>query len=441
MAMKRPLDETHDRSLRSWVDSANREGSDFPIQNLPFGVFRPASGGDARIGVAVGDSVLDLRELAGAGWLDASLVECCAAGTLNALMAAGPDAALALRRRLSRLLREGNGEISDSDSLLHDRDDVEMLLPATIGDYTDFYASIHHATNVGSMFRPESPLLPNYKWIPVGYHGRASTVVVSGSEIRRPLGQTMSDGADAPVFGPTKMLDYELEVGFFVGGGNPGARPIPIGTAERHVFGMCLVNDWSARDVQKWEYQPLGPFLAKSFATSVSPWVITMEALAPFRVAAFARPDGDPQPLPHLFDKDDQRLGAVDLRLEAYIASAQMREKGMADHQLSGGDFRDMYWTIAQMLSHHASNGCQLRPGDLLASGTVSGPEQDNRGCLLELTWRGSEPIVLPTGEERKFLADGDELILRGSCERKGATRIGFGECRGVVLPAFLAPG
>ncbi|HEX9639883.1 MAG TPA: fumarylacetoacetase, partial [Candidatus Krumholzibacteria bacterium] len=313
--MKRPLDETHDRSLRSWVDSANREGSDFPIQNLPFGVFRPASGGDARIGVAVGDSVLDLRELAGAGWLDASLVECCAAGTLNALMAAGPDAALALRRRLSRLLREGNGEISDSDSLLHDRDDVEMLLPATIGDYTDFYASIHHATNVGSMFRPESPLLPNYKWIPVGYHGRASTVVVSGSEIRRPLGQTMSDGADAPVFGPTKMLDYELEVGFFVGGGNPGARPIPIGTAERHVFGMCLVNDWSARDVQKWEYQPLGPFLAKSFATSVSPWVITMEALAPFRVAAFARPDGDPQPLPHLFDKDDQRLGAVDLRL------------------------------------------------------------------------------------------------------------------------------
>ncbi|MGB8775074.1 MAG: fumarylacetoacetase, partial [Terriglobales bacterium] len=313
--------------------------------------------------------------------------------------------------------------------------DVDMLLPAFVCDYTDFYASIFHATNVGKLFRTDNPLLPNYKYIPIGYHGRASSLVPSGTHVRRPCGQTR-DGDAAPKFGPTKALDYELEVGFFVSGANKLGETVPIADAEEHIFGICLVNDWSARDIQAWEYQPLGPFLAKSFATSLSPWVVTMEALAPFRTAAFARAEGDPAPLPYLFDVNDQEHGSLDLSLEVSLLSAKMREAGIAPLVLGRSNFRDMYWTMAQMLTHHASNGCNLRSGDLLASGTVSGADKTARGCLLELTSRGKDPVTLPTGEQRKFLEDGDEVILRGFCERDGFRRIGLGSCRGRILPS-----
>ena len=346
----------------------------------------------------------------------------------------------ALRRRVFALL-QAVASSADRDTVsrhLIAQADVEMLLPATVGDYTDFYASVFHATNVGKLFRPDNPLLPNYKYIPIGYHGRASSLVASGADIRRPSGQTRDGNAD-PKFGPTKALDYELEVGFFVSGGNRLGEPIPIKAAGEHIFGICLLNDWSARDVQAWEYQPLGPFLAKNFATSLSPWVVTMEALAPFRTAAFARPQGDPAPLPYLLDIDDQEHGGLDLALEVSLQSAHMREAGMAPALLSRSNFRDLYWTMAQMLTHHASNGCNLRAGDLLASGTVSGPDVAGadvsaRGCLLELTSRGANPIALPSGEQRKFLEDGDEVILRGFCEREGFRRIGLGSCRGTIL-------
>jgi fumarylacetoacetase len=313
-----------------------------------------------------------------------------------------------------------------------------MLRPTPRPDYTDFYASIFHATNVGKLFRPDNPLLPNYKYVPIGYHGRASSLVPTGTPIRRPCGQTR-DGDAAPIFGPTKALDYELEVGFFVGAGNKLGEAIPIAKAEEHIFGICLLNDWSARDIQAWEYQPLGPFLSKSFATSLSPWVVTMEALAPFRIPAFARAEGDPAPLPYLFDPSDQEHGGLDLWLEVSLLSPRMRESGVAPVVLGRSNFRDMYWTMAQMLTHHASNGCNLRAGDLLASGTVSGAETSARGCLLELTSRGKDPVTLPTGEQRKFLEDGDEVILRGFCERDGFRRIGLGSCRGVILPASAA--
>ena len=310
-----------------------------------------------------------------------------------------------------------------------------MLLPAAVGDYTDFYASIFHATNVGRLFRPDNPLLPNYKYIPIGYHGRASSLVPTGTTVRRPSGQTR-DGDANPKFGPTKALDYEVELGFFVSAGNPLGETIPIREAEEHIFGICLVNDWSARDIQAWEYQPLGPFLGKSFATSLSPWVVTMEALAPFRTAAFTRAEGDPAPLPYLFDQSDQEQGGLNLWLEVSLLSVRMREAGIAPVVLGRSNFRDMYWTMAQMLTHHASSGCNLRPGDLLASGTVSGADKTARGCLLELTSRGKDPVTLPTGEQRKFLEDGDEIILRGFSERDGFRRIGLGSCRGVILPA-----
>ena len=311
-----------------------------------------------------------------------------------------------------------------------------MLLPTTIGDYSDFYASIHHATNVGSMFRPENPLLPNYKYVPIGYHGRASSIVISDSPVRRPMGQIKEDQAPTPVFGPTRSLDYECEVGALLCGTNPLGTEIPITDAENHIFGLCLLNDWSARDIQGWEYQPLGPFLAKNFATSVSPWVVTMEALAPFRVAAFDRPAGDPDPLPYLFSEADRRAGGLAVTVEVWILTAKMRKEGVPPFRLSTGSLASMYWTMAQLLCHHASNGCNLRPGDLLGSGTISGPQKANRGCLLELTWRGSEPITMPSGEVRRFLVDGDEITLRGYCEKDGAVRIGFGECRGVVTSA-----
>jgi len=430
------INETHEPNARSWVESANAGGSDFPIQNLPYGVFH--CGKDrACIGVAIGDQVLNLCACAEANLLDGvdeATLEACQDENLNELMGLGWQRWSALRRSIFHILRNDFPRARDVAKHLVAMSSVRMMVPAAIGDYTDFYASIFHATNVGSMFRPDSPLLPNYKWVPIGYHGRASSIVASGTPVKRPSGQTKPDGSDVPVFGPTKRFDYELEVGVYVGTGNELGATIAIGNAEQHAFGLCLVNDWSARDVQAWEYQPLGPFLAKNFSTTVSPWVVTLEALAPYRIPAFARSGGDPAPLPYLASDENERYGGVDVTLEVYLSTRAMRDQRLAAHRLSRGSFRDMYWTIAQLISHHASNGCNLQPGDLLASGTVSGNSKDARGCLLEITWKGSEPIQLPSGEQRRFLEDGDEVVIRGFCEKTGAARIGFGECSGMVL-------
>ena len=437
------MNSTHDPAARSWLAAANDPATAFPIQNLPFGVFRRAGTDERpRVGVAIGDRVLDVGECMRARLLTGEGAEACeGAASLNALMASGGDAWSSLRAQLAALLGESGGAAaararSLADRLIVPQRETEMLLPAAIGDYTDFYASVHHATNVGSMFRPDNALLPNYKYVPIGYHGRASSIVVSGTPVRRPSGQVKGAAADAPAFGPSRSLDYESEVGVFVGPGNALGAPIPIAEAERHVFGLCLVNDWSARDVQAWEYQPLGPFLAKSFATTVSPWVVTAEALEPFRVPAYVRPAGDPAPLPYLDHPADRTRGGYALTLEVWLASRAMRERGIPAARLTRSTFGGMYWTVAQLLAHHASNGCNLRPGDLLASGTVSGPEKDSRGCLLELTWRGAEPLALPSGETRRFLEDGDEVVMTGWCDREGARRIGLGECRGEVAGA-----
>jgi fumarylacetoacetase len=437
------VDASHESGLASWVESAQHADTDFPIQNLPFGIFR-APGRDARPGAAIGDLILDLVAVRAAELLDgenASMVDACVqASALNPLMAAGRDAMARLRGALGRLLRADAEEAvrarSLADGLLVPMTDAAMLLPARVGDYTDFYASIHHATNVGSMFRPDNALLPNYKWVPIGYHGRASSLVPSGTPVRRPEGQSREGTTAPPVVGPSRRLDYEMEVGLFIGTGTMLGETIPIGRAEAHVAGVCLVNDWSARDIQSWEYQPLGPFLAKSFATSLSPWVVTLDALAPFRVPAYARVEGDPSPLAYLSSPDDARAGGIAITLEVLLSSSRMREERVAPVRVSRGSFADMYWTLAQLVTHHASNGCNLRPGDLLASGTVSGAAKESRGCLLERTWKGTEPIALPTGEQRRFLEDGDEVIMRGWCERDGFRRIGFGECRGVVGPS-----
>ncbi len=407
--------------------------NDFPIQNLPYGVFRRTSEtGAATLGVAIGDRILDLRGAAAAGLFDALPPEtrlACASDTLNALMALTPRHWHDLRGLLTELL----ASLRDAGPYLVPMRDAVMLLPAAIGDYTDFYASIFHATNVGSLFRPDQPLLPNYKHIPIGYHGRASSVVASGAPVRRPMGQFLSPGATVPSFGPTRALDYELEVGFFIGTGNALGEPIPIASAEDHVFGVCLVNDWSARDIQAWEYQPLGPFLGKSFTTTISPWVVPMEALAPYRVPCNTRPAGDPVPLPYLDAAANRARGAIDVTLEGEITSARMRADCMPPFRVSRSNLKDLYWSIAQMVAHHTSNGCNLRPGDLLATGTVSGPDKESRGCLLELTRRGADPVTLPTGEIRRFLEDGDEITLRGYCERETLPRIGLGECTGRV--------
>jgi len=445
-----PLDLTHDPDLRCWVESAGHEETDFPIQNLPFAVFTPAAGGDPRVGIGIGSEVLDLRAASATGLLERAatdditrrhladtLADACRSPSLDALLALGRVPARMLRHALSSLLRAdttvGRDAAAMADQLLFSLDGVHLGLPAHIGDYTDFYASVHHATNVGSMFRPDNPLLPNYKWVPIGYHGRASTIVPSGTPVRRPRGQTR-DGDAPPEFGPSRRLDYELEVGAVVCGGIDA--PIELPRAEEHLYGLCLVNDWSARDIQAWEYQPLGPFLAKSFATSVSPWIVTLDALEPFRTAAYTRPEGDPAPLPYLSDPDDAQRGGFRITLEVWLASARMRERGEAPMRVSEGAFEGMYWTLGQMLTHHASNGCVLRPGDLIASGTVSGVAKESRGCLLERTWKGTEPLTLSGGETRRFLEDGDEVILRGRARAPGATPIGFGECRGIVLPA-----
>jgi fumarylacetoacetase len=431
--------QTHDPHLRSWVETANDPQTDFPIQNLPFCVFSDDDVQEARGGVAIGDQIVDLAVCAEANLFTgraADAVYVAAAGSLNDFMALEPQYISALRAELSALL-SGDGRthrgIPLPKHLLRPMGGAYLHLPARIGDYTDFYASIHHATNVGSMFRPNNPLLPNYKYVPIGYHGRASSISLH-DEILRPNGQTKAPDAEAPTFGPCKQLDYEMEVGVFVGHGNALGESIPIEQASEHIFGLCLVNDWSARDIQSWEYQPLGPFLAKNFATTISPWIVTREALEPFRVPVYKRPDGDPAPLPHLYDANDQQMGGYDITLEVLLSSEAMRDENIPPMRVSCGNFQEMYWTVAQLITHHTSNGCDLRPGDLLASGTVSGSTPESRGCLLERTWRGSEPLTLPTGEQRRFLEDGDEVIMRGYCEREGAARIGFGECRGVVV-------
>jgi fumarylacetoacetase len=434
------VNETHDARLESWVEEANEPATDFPIQNLPLGVFARHGQSEApRVGIAIGTRILDVTASLEANLLGTAAEEAgraCGERSLNALMALGGGHWSALRLAASRLLRRGSP--ADGDARLAERilvplEEARLYLPAEVGDYTDFYASIHHATNVGSMFRPDSPLLPNYRHVPIGYHGRASSLVVSGTPVRRPQGQTVAGASTEPTFGPSRQLDYECELGFFVGPGNPLGEPVPIAEAASRIFGVCLVNDWSARDIQRWEYQPLGPFLAKSFATSVSPWVVTLEALEPFRVPAARRGEGEPSPLAYLDDARDRERGGIDIVLDVEIRTARMRERGAPWARLSRARFSTMYWTIAQLLSHHASNGCNLRPGDLLASGTVSGPADESRGCLLELTRRGADPVRLATGEERRFLEDGDEIVLRGWCEREGVRRIGFGECVGMV--------
>ena len=437
------LNETHDPTLRCWVASANAADTDFPLQNLPFAVFRRQGSAEAmRGGVAIGDQVLDLAAALRAGVFDgeARAAALAASGdSLNALMALGPRSWSALRLALSRGLREGAPAQRVLEDCLVAQADVEYGLPARIGDYTDFYIGIHHATTVGKLFRPDNPLLPNYKWVPIGYHGRASSVVVSGTPIRRPLGQTKGS-AEVPDFGPSQRMDYELELGFLIGGsGNALGEPIPMADAEAQLFGVALFNDWSARDIQPWEYQPLGPFLAKSFGSTLAPWVVTMEALAPFR-SAFKRPAGDPDPLPYLDSPANREQGALDVQLEVWLQTAKMHEAGEPALRLTRGNVREAaYWTPAQLVAHHASGGCNLRAGDLLGSGTLSGPGPDQAGSMLELSLGGKKPIKLPNGEERSFLADGDTLTLRGACERDGARRIGFGECTGTITVALAA--
>ncbi len=431
------LNSTHDPKLQSWVASANDPMTDFPIQNLPFCVFKKEDQAP-RIGVGIGDFVLDLNFAVELFNLDRELADQCKGATIDALLNLNVEARAQLRSGLSKFLSQSNQSITQHEiiveHLLFRQSEVEFLMPATIRNYTDFYCSIFHATNIGSMFRPDNPLLPNYKHLPIGYHGRASSVVISDTKIKRPSGQTNPNDEAMPMFGKSKMLDYELEIGAFVAQGNALGEPVNIEDAERYLFGLCLVNDWSARDMQRWEYQPLGPFLAKSFATSISPFVVTMEALAPFRVPAFLREADDPPPLPYLSSEETQKLGGVALNLEVFITSQKMREAKMPPMKLSHGNAHDLYWTMSQMLTHHASNGCNLQSGDLIASGTISGATKDSRGSLMELTWRGTQPLQLLTGEVRKFLENGDEVVMKGFCEREGFRRIGFGACRGMII-------
>lgn len=421
------IDATHDPALGSWVPGADGH-ADFPIQNLPYGIFSIGDGAK-RPAVAIGDKLLDLSAIS--GLLPVEL----RGATLNALFALPAERRLALRRKLSELLSQENHRPALTP-YLHDRSAVTMHLPAAIGDYTDFYVGIHHANNIGRQFRPDNPLLPNYKYVPIGYHGRASSIRPSGVPLVRPKGQRKPPEADAPVVAPSARLDYELELGVWIGRGNELGETIPIGEAAEHIAGFCLLNDWSARDFQAWEYQPLGPFLAKNFQSTISPWVVTAEALAPFRIAQPARPEGDPKPLPYLWDEDDQRQGALGIELEVHLLTAKMREAGLPPHRLSKGPASNMYWTVAQIVAHHASNGCNLQPGDLLGTGTISAPSEDGFGSLMELSRGGTQPVKLPDGEERSFLQDGDEILLSATARADGYVPIGFGECRAVVLPA-----
>ncbi|HXI76502.1 MAG TPA: fumarylacetoacetase [Steroidobacteraceae bacterium] len=432
------LDETHDPRARSWLDSANRESGDFPIQNLPFAVFRRAgSAEEFRGGVAIGDQIIDLAVLAARGIFQGQAAQGIRAGadsSLNSLMQLGPEVSGAVRHALFEGLLAGSHHQAALQSCLVPQSSAQYSLPAQIGDYTDFYASIYHATAVGRLMRPDKPLLPNYEWIPIGYHGRSSSIDVSGQTFHRPRGQRLPPGALQPVVGASTRLDYELELGVFVGRGNSAGMAIPIADAEAHIFGMCLLNDWSARDLQTWEYQPLGPFLAKNFATTISPWIVTLQALAPFRVPP-VRPENSPPLLPYLSSPMDREAGALDIRLEALLQSEAMRARQQPPHRLSLTSFRHAYWTIAQLISHHSMNGCNLRPGDLLGTGTQSGPTPEEAGSLLELSIGGSRPIQFD-GETRTFLEDGDSVILRAWCESPHAARIGFGEAQGRILPA-----
>lgn len=422
------LNDTHDPGLRSWVKSANSADTDFPIQNLPFGRFRMQPRESWRIGVAIGDQVLDL----------------CAAGLIGhgdmaRLLTMTRSEREALREALSLGLREGSPLQAAWDRCLFDQSAVLLGLPCEIGDYTDFYVGIHHATAVGKLFRPDNPLLPNYQWVPIGYHGRSSTIIPSGQPFVRPKGQVMVPGADAPQLQPTARLDFELELGVLIGQGNALGVPLDLEHAEDHVFGLTLFNDWSARDVQAWEYQPLGPFLSKNFASSMSPWVVTMEALAPFR-QAFARAAGDPLPLPYLQSSANETSGALDIGLEVWLQTSIMREAAEAPVRITQSNFAEAaYWTIAQLVAHHTVNGCALRPGDLFGTGTLSGPRPEQAGSLLELTFGGKQPLLLPNGERRTFLADGDEITFRGVCERPGAKRIGFGSCTARVVGSAVS--
>lgn len=426
-------DATHDPALTSWVESADGH-ADFPIQNLPYCLF--SRNGSARhIGVAIGDKILDLRACAEGGLIEAELVEVCLPDSLNDLLGLSAERRRALRHRISDLL-SNPARHEEVEGRLHWAEHCTLHLPARIGDYTDFYVGIHHANNVGRQFRPDNPLLPNYKYVPIGYHGRASSIRLSGVPVRRPVGQRKLPDADTPVFGPSTRLDYELELGVWIGAGNELGTTIPIAEAADHVAGFCLLNDWSARDFQAWEYQPLGPFLAKNFQSTISPWVVTAEAMAPFRIAQPDRPAGDPAPLPYLLDEGDQAHGALGITLEVLLLTAQMREAGDEPVRLSRGPASNMYWTVQQIVAHHASNGCNLNPGDLLGTGTISAPEREGFGSLLELTGGGKEPITLPNGESRAFLEDGDEVILRATASAPGFVSIGLGECRAMVTPA-----
>ncbi|WP_423458481.1 fumarylacetoacetase [Ottowia sp. VDI28] len=437
------LDHTHDPSSRSWLASANAADADFPIQNLPFGVLRPRGSAEAfRGAVAIGDQALDLAALAGKGLITGAAgdaLRLAAQDALNEFMGAGPGAWRALRHALFEVLKDGASARQAVQACLLPLATVEHRLPARIGDYTDFYTSIHHARNVGRVIRPEDPLTPNFQWLPIAYHGRASSVVMSGTDYHRPHGQAMPPGASAPVYTACTRLDYELEMGFFVGPGNAMGRPVPLAEAEQHIFGMCLLNDWSARDHQFWEMNPLGPFLGKNFCTSLSPWIVTMDALAPFRVP-FERPANEPQPLAYLDNAGNRQAGGVDVQLTVSIESPQHRQQKLAPAEVSRTSFRHQYWTMAQMLAQHTVGGCNLQPGDLCGTGTISGPTPSEAGAIVELSQGGTKPVTLAgTGEQRTFLQDGDAVILRGWCERAGAARIGFGECRGMVLPAVSA--
>ncbi len=435
-------DPTVDPTLRSWVSSANASGTDFPIQNLPFGVFRRRDSQEVpRVGTAIGDQILDIAACVAAGLIGGDnplmlhAATACTSTSLNALMSCGATSRRALREAISALLATSasTNHRQIAEHALVAQADAELFLPAQIGDYTDFYASVHHATNVGALFRPDNPLLPNYKWVPIGYHGRASSIVLSDTPVTRPVGQRVGPNETVPTVGPSRALDYEVELGAFVGTGNALGHPIALADADDHLFGVCLLNDWSARDIQTWEYQPLGPFLAKNFATSISPWVVTLDALAPFRAPLTPRPADDPHPLPYLDDQGDRARGGMAITVEVWLCTARMRADGHAPERLSSAHALDLYWSPGQMLAHHTMGGCNMRPGDLLGSGTISGPHSDNRGCLLELTRRGADPVTLSNGDVRRFLEDGDEVILRGYAERDGAVRIGFGECRGIV--------
>ena len=438
-AMPELLDFSHDVSLRSWVESANLPECDFPIQNLPLGVFRRAGSQEGfRPGVAIGEQIVDLLAMRDAGLLPpdvAASLSGCEHGELNAFMAQGRAARVALRHTLSRSLSEGSVQQAVLQTVLFPQADAHYAVPCRINDYTDFYTGIHHATAVGKLFRPDEPLLPNYKWVPIGYHGRSSSIGVSGQTFARPRGQTKGPNEAVPLLRPSHRLDYELELGVLIGQGNALGEPIPMAKAEDHAFGLVLLNDWSARDIQAWEYQPLGPFLAKNFATTISPWIVTMEALAPFRLP-FTRVEGDPQPLAYLDCEANRLAGNIDVSLQVLIQTEAMRDACLPPQRLSQSSYRDAYWTMAQMITHHTVNGCNLQAGDLLGSGTQSGKKPEQAGSLLELTAGGKNPLTLGNGENRTFLEDGDAIMLRGHCERNGFRRIGFGDCRGQVLPA-----